>query len=634
MGDTIGDVNAQLNSATANAVDARVAINGRGNDVVITGFYYPKAVNGNNFDLNMKINTVNVQTIEGLTQYQIRNSVGNVRGDLKITGTIAKPIVLGELRTDSLSTTIALLGARFTMPSERIVFTPTGIEFDNFRLIDASGNAGLVDGKIFTQDMSNLGMALRLQANRFWLLNTTAQDNENFYGQLLVSYNLRASGNLLTPDVTGTVTVHDSTKMTVVVPEKEVKFQEREGIVEFVDMSDTGMYVLTTPEDTIKRRTFRAGSYMNVNLAIEKNAEFTVIVDQGTGDFLRMRGEAALNTVLNPDRTIGITGTYTINQGAYELNYSFIKRRFEIQPGSTVTFAGDPLKAQLDLKAVYTANVPPFELVERQITDPAQLVYYNQRLPFEIELNLRGEVMAPEIGFDISLPDNRSYGLTGDITALVQAKLAMLRNSPSDMNKQVFAVLLLNRFVSDNPFESGTGIDPGFVARQSITRLISEQVNQFVGELIQGVDLTLDLQATEDYTTGQRRSRTDLNVAATKRLLNDRLTITVGNNFELEGKNANRNQNTSVIPGNIAADYELSRSGRYKVRVYNRTENDDIIRGYVTTTGASFIVAADYNRFRNLFISRRKQLRRMEEREKQRQEQLPPKPPVRSTARK
>ncbi|WP_276132762.1 translocation/assembly module TamB domain-containing protein [Polluticoccus soli] len=634
MGDTIGDVDAQLNSATINKVDARIAINGRGNDVIVTGFYYPQAVNGNNFDLNMKINTINVQTIEGLAQYQIKNSVGNVRGDLHITGTLSRPIVRGDLYTDSLSTTIALVGARYMMPNEHIIFTPTGIEFENFRLIDESGNAALVEGKVFTQDMSNLGLAMRLQANRFWLLNTTAKDNEYFYGKLLVSTNLKASGNIWAPDITGTVTVHDSTKMTVVVPEKEVTFQEREGIVEFVDMHDTGMHILPTPHDTVKRLAFRSGAYMNVNLAVEKNAEFTVIVDQGTGDFLRMRGEANLNTVLNPDRTVGVTGVYTINEGAYELNYSFIKRRFTIQPGSTVTFAGDPFEAQLDLKAIYTANVPPYELVEKQVTDPAQLVYYNTRLPFQIELNLRGQAMKPEIGFDIVLPDNRSYGLSGDVTGLVQAKLALLRNSPSDMNKQVFAVLLLNRFVSDNPFESGTGIDPGFVARQSVTRLISEQLNQFVGELIQGIDLTLDLQATEDYTTGARRSRTDLNVAASKRLLNDRLTITVGNNFELEGQNSNRNQNSAIIPGNIAADYELSRTGRYKVRLYRKTENDDIIRGYVSSTGASFILAADYNRLRNLFISRRKQLRRMEEREKARQEQVPPNPPVRSTARK
>ena len=35
--------------------------------------------------------------------------------------------------------------------------------------------------------------------------------------------------------------------------------------------------------------------------------------------------------------------------------------------------------------------------------------------------------------------------------------------------------------------------------------------------------------------TGERRSRTDLNIGISKRLLNERLTIAVGSNYELEG---------------------------------------------------------------------------------------------------
>jgi hypothetical protein len=123
-------------------------------------------------------------------------------------------------------------------------------------------------------------------------------------------------------------------------------------------------------------------------------------------------------------------------------------------------------------------------------------------------------------------------------------------------------------------------------------------------------------------------------VTASKRLLNDRLKITIGNNFEMGGQNPNRNQNTSVIPGNIAADYELSRTGRYSVRIYRQTENEDLIRGYVTQTGATFVLNAEYNRFRNLFVSRKKQLRRREERQRQRMQQNQQPPPPNTTALK
>jgi hypothetical protein len=614
LGDTVGNLAADITEASASKAQARVTINGRGNDVALTGYYYPVAVNGNNFDLDLNINAINVRSMEGVAMHQIRNSSGYVRGKVKITGTIAAPKVVGELRTDSLTTTIAALGTAFKMPAEKIRVTQDGLEFQNFRLIDENGNAGTIDGKIITSDFKNMQLALRFDARNFQVVNSTAKDNELFYGKLLISSNLRINGTPAAPIVDGNLTIHDTSKFSIVIPKDEAQIQERDGIVEFVDMRDTNRNkVLVTNVDTVRRFAFRSGADVNVNLTLQKNAEFNIVIDEGTGDFLSIRGEANLNTNVLPDGTVALTGKYELQQGYYELNYNFIKRRFEIQSGSTITFTGDPLNSIVDITAVYTANIPPYDLVEKQVTDPAQLVYYKQRIPFQVKLKLTGEIMKPEIAFDVTLPENKALGVSTDVASLVQAKLSQIRNNPSELNKQVFAVLILNRFVSDNPFESGTGTDAEFIARQSVSRFISEQLNEFAKDLISGVDLTLDLQTSEDYTTGQKRNRTDLNLAASKRLLNDRLTLTVGNNFELEGQNQNRNQNTALIPTNLSADYQLTRDGRYVARLYRKNDNTDILEGYVVETGASFIVTMEYNRFRNLFINRRRQLQKMRE---------------------
>jgi hypothetical protein len=37
------------------------------------------------------------------------------------------------------------------------------------------------------------------------------------------------------------------------------------------------------------------------------------------------------------------------------------------------------------------------------------------------------------------------------------AKLTQLRQQPDELNKQVFALLLLNRFIGENPFASESG---------------------------------------------------------------------------------------------------------------------------------------------------------------------------------
>jgi len=615
MGDTIGNVALQINEASANLANAKMTITGRGNDITLAGNYYPEAVNGNNFNLNLNIHALNIKSMEGLAMNQIRKSSGYIRGNLKVTGTMAKPIVVGELHTDSLNTTIAAIGSPYRMPHETIRFTANGIEFQNFRILDDAGNAAMVDGTINTTNLTNMQLALKIHARKWQALNTTAKDNKLFYGKLVISTDMNVSGTTMAPDITGNLTVHDTTKFTVAIPSQAPGIEERKGIVEFVDMSDTNRYKLLMARDTVpKMLAMHSGTKLNMNVAIEKNAEFNVLIDQSTGDFLRVRGAAALNTTMDPDGTVGLTGTYELVSGSYEFNYNFIKRHFDIQKGSTITFGGDPLQSQVNITAVYTADIAPYDLIEKQVSDPSQLVYFKQRLPFQVQLKLTGVLMQPVIGFDIVLPEDQHYMVSSEVTTLVESKLAELRNNPTDMTKQVFAVLVLNRFISDNPFESGGGTSAAFIARQSASRYISEQLNNLTRNLVSGLEINADLQSTEDYTTGQLRERTDLNVSATKRLMNDRLAITVGNNFNLEGASPNTNaQNSSLVPGNLAADYKLTSDGRYTVRIYRRNEIDDILEGYISETGTSFIVNYDYNRFRNLFINRKKRLREQQQ---------------------
>jgi hypothetical protein len=212
--------------------------------------------------------------------------------------------------------------------------------------------------------------------------------------------------------------------------------------------------------------------------------------------------------------------------------------------------------------------------------------------------------MKPIIAFDIVLPPG-NYTVGTDITTEVNAQLALLRQQPNELNKQVFAVLLLNRFVGENPFQSsGEGFSAASFARQSVSRLMTEQLNQLAGGLIEGVDLNFDVASSDDYSTGERRNRTDLNVGLSKRLLNDRLTVTVGSNFELEGPQQS-NQRSNNIAGNVAVNYQLSKSGRYLLRFYRKNDYEGVLDGYIIETGLGFIMTVDYNRIREILHAKK-----------------------------
>jgi hypothetical protein len=282
---------------------------------------------------------------------------------------------------------------------------------------------------------------------------------------------------------------------------------------------------------------------------------------------------------------------------------NLLQRQFKIQKGSKIIWLGEPTHANVDVTAIYVANTAPITLVENQI-DVANLNMYKQKLPFNVQLILTGELLKPDINFDISLPAEKSFNVDASVIENINTRLIQLKSEPSELNKQVFALLLLGRFVSENPFATssggGGGFNAGTMARQSVSKLLTEQLNSLAANLISGVDVNFDVASIEDYTTGQMKNRTDLNVSLSKQLLNDRLRVSVGSNFELEGPQQS-NQRSNNLAGNIALDYVLSRDGRYMIRAYRKNEYAGELDGYIIETGVNFILSFNYDHISELF---------------------------------
>jgi len=604
----IGKLVLKAKNETKNIYDASLGLTGNENDINLKGNYYLEPVDSNEFKFDLDVNALSLKSIQGLTFGSLKNSSGFVRGKLNILGTTSKPRILGELKTDNLNTTVSMLNAPFKMPSESITFSREGILLDNFTILDKNNRKATIDGKVRTRDFTKYFLNLNVKTDRWQALNSTKKDNELFYGNLLFSSNLDIKGSATAPKIDGELTIHDSTKLTYAMIDNGPGIQETDGIVRFIDSRDTTWVDSTQILRPGNMRMARSAQ-MNVNVAIEKNAVFNVVIDPVTGDNLSVNGEANLNTFIGPDGAVGLTGTYELSDGYYELNYNFLKRKFKIQPGSMVTLAGDPLDAEVDITALYAANIAPYELVENQV-EPADLPFYKQRLPFSVLLKLKGKVMQPEISFDVVLPEDKATAVKSEIADIVQRKLTEIRSDPSILNKQVFAVLILGRFIAEDPFASGAGGGMEYAARQSASRFLSDQLNNIAGQLVKGFELNIGVESSEDYSTGEKANRTDLNVAASKRLFNDRLNITVGNDFQLEGQQA-QTQQSSLVPGNLSADYRLSQDGRYLVRAYRVNQLQNFIDGFVVETGVSFRISIDYNRFKYIFRNREKYQKKM-----------------------
>lgn len=594
LGSNVGNLLVNVDNESEDKLSANIELSGYENYVKATGFYN---TNSETFDLDVLVEKLRMQSLQGFSQQMISQSEGFISGYLEISGNTEKPSILGNVMFNDVGLHINNLNATFNQINDKIEFTNNGISFNNFKINDTDGNVLSLNGSILTKTYRAFKFDLAVFGQGFKLVNSTNSENEMLYGVAALDVNLNIKGNLKLPKVSGNLKVTNQTDFTFVMPQYSPALQEREGIIEFIDQ-DQMVLENTIVEDEEPTTSEITGLDVSVNIEVDKDAKIAVVLDKANNDVVKIQGSAQLTGGIDPSGKTTLVGTYEVNQGSYDMSVNLIKRKFEIQQGSTITFTGEPTKADVNLTAVYNIKTAPLDLVQQQLTSTQEINLYKQRLPFETLLMIKGELLKPEISFNIIL-DEDNTNVSSEVVSTVKSKLEQLRNEESELNKQVFALLLLNRFIGENPFDTNVNVSASSMARQSVSKLLSQQLNSLASELIRGVDINFDLESQDDYSTGDKNTRTDLNIQVSKTLFHDRLTVTVGNNFGLEGE-TRENEQTNNIAGDVTIEYKLSKNGRYTLRAYRVNEYQVALQGEVVETGLGFIITLDYNKFKEI----------------------------------
>lgn len=591
-----GDVSLNVDQNRKNRFDLNFGLEGNGNDVKAEGFY--RAGESPAIDLTANILSLNLGSFQPLVANQLENLKGSVSGKIQVKGTPAKPDIDGSVTFEQTSFFSTYLNSAFTINQETISFVDEGILFDQFQVADNNKNTALLDGTILTQAYDNFEFNLNLTADDFRLLNTSAEDNDLFYGRLGIEATASIRGNMNTPVINMSIGLTENSHLTYVVPQSEAAILQSEGIVKFVDRTFENDPFAEQMEqqasDTIKS-VFR-GIDLTAKVELTDDETLTIIIDPVTGDQLTVKGSSTLTLKIDPSGDIQLSGRYEISEGTYNLSfYKFVKRNFAIESGSTITWSGDPLNAQMDIRAIYTVETSPIELFSNQLSgaDPSEVNRYKQRLPFLVYLDITGRLLQPEISFQLEMPIDERNAFGGN----VYARLQDINTRESDLNKQVFALLILKRFISDNPFENqgATGFES--TARRSVSKILSQQLNR-LSENIKGVELSFDIKSYEDYSTGQAEGQTELQLGLSKSLFNDRLVVKLSGNIDVEGQNSNQDPTDYI--GDLALEYKITPDGRFRITGF-RNSNYDMIDGELVETGAGFIYVKDYNSLSELF---------------------------------
>ncbi len=609
MEQPLGTLIATAKKQTDDNVSAFVTLTGNGNSITAKGNYYLNNKD-QDFDASANIIKLDIATLQGFTNGAIKNASGSVHGDVTANGKFADPRWKGTLNFDTTKFTLTQLGTAYKIDKQAISFNYPDINFNNFIINDSLNNALKINGVVTANKEKTYDLNLALNAKDFMFLNATRNVNSDLYGLAVADIDVKVTGNSATPDIEGNISVKDKSNITIVIPEKSYSKDDGKTIVRFIDQ-DT--FVINPPvkpfveEKTVKSNFLQFLNY-NLNVEVQKKAALTIVIDPSTGDEIKVQGQANLNAGVDPSGNIILAGNYELEKGYYVFNYQFLQRKFILLPGSTIYFAGPPDAARLNIQALYIVNTSSKDLLENQVgvVDPSLANAFGQKIPFKVMLNITGEISKPVIKFDIELPDESAV-LGSDLRATIENKLAQIRGDESAMNKQVFSLLLLNRFIPEqsSDFFKGNGDDFADIARQSVSGFLSSALNEIAGNLLKGVDIDLNLNNYRDATRNGSVARTDLNVALSKNYLNDRLTVSLGKNFGLQGQDATAKANNGFIP-DVTIGYKLTKDGRYLLKAYRKNQFEVVLDGYVVETGLGFVVTLDYETFKDLFGIKKK----------------------------
>ncbi|MFD2562508.1 translocation/assembly module TamB domain-containing protein [Aquimarina rubra] len=601
----LGDLTLNATSKSLENYDLALKLNGENAELSLNGDY-KASENAADINLDFNLEKLNMKVIEKFVDDQISDTKGKITGSAKITGTTLEPKYDGVFHFENTSFIVNTLNTRFTFPEENIKINNSGLFLNNFTIADGNQNTFSLDGKIGTKNSNNPNFDLKLKTKNFQILNATREDNDLFYGKVKVTADLDIQGDLNIPKVRGNLAIDEGSDFTLIVPESELDIKEREGVVVFVNRKNPDAIITRKEEDQYATALLK-GYDINTRLKIDKGSIFKIIIDERSKDNFQVSGKGEFKFGMEPNGRTTLSGRYDISDGHYEVSlYNIVKRRFSIAPGGSITWLGDPLDAKLDVTAIYNVETSAASLMASKTSGESAGVVnqFRQKLPFLVYLNVDGELLEPEISFQLDMPEEEQGSLGGEVYGQVQ----QLNNQEEELNKQVFSLLVLNRFFPQSGSDGSNG-GAVSIARDNVNKVLSGQLNNFSDKLIgdTGIELDFGLNSYTDYQGNSPEDRTQLEINAQKRLFNDRLIVQVGSDVDIEGSSQNSGESTPVI-GNVSLEYLLTENGRYRLKGFRKNEFESVIDGQLVVTGIALIFNREFNKFKELFSKSVKEL--------------------------
>ncbi|MAU72682.1 MAG: DUF490 domain-containing protein [Pseudozobellia sp.] len=501
----------------------------------------------------------------------LSNIRGDVSGNARIDGPVNNPDFSGILTLDNAGLGIPYLNVDYDFAqNSRVNLTKQTFDFDQIRVTDVDKKTkATLDGTISHSFFDNWLLDLNVDTNDnpLLILNTEYEEEVLYYGTGYLNGNGRIFGptNALNINVEGSTAAGTSLK----IPLSDVASIGDYSFINFV-----GKNGHNTIEETRVIDEFQ-GLELTFDLDVTPDAEVEIVTDTKTGSSLKGSGVGILLIRINTRGAFEMYGDFVVVNGQY--NYKFggvINKTFQVKPGGTIVWDREPLKATLDLEAVYSLNANPAPLLD----NPG----YTRRIPTEVVIKLTDDLESPDIEFNIDFPGTNS---------IIQSELQYRLQDPTVEEQNALFLLAQGSFVNDQ-----TGINQQAVTG-NLLQSASGLLNQVLGENDKfNLGLSYEqgiLDRNADFQTENRIGFTVSTQISDRLLFNGKVGVPVGGTTE------------TVVAGNFEIQLLLNEEGTLSAKFFNR-ENE--IQEYLAdrfgyTQGVGLQYEVDFNSFRELFRS-------------------------------
>ncbi len=628
-GQPLGDVNLD---ATYSGVSQRLdLLNSSG---ITYGDTYIKLAGDVLLDSTQKLNVdlvaseYDISPFEAFINDYITGLEGQLNGTLNVGGTLEEYDVTGDMNLAQTKFTVPVMGNTYRMPETHLNFNNYLFETDTTLLYDEDNNIAKLYGLIGHNNFNKYNFSIDFWSDKFRTLNTTAEDNDQVYGNVVARLNALIFGSL--EDLVFGLSIEpvQFSEITAVNVEGDkgggldgIDFR---GIGDFADTSDAEednsrvKLELSAKVSPLLKANYIISQVDNSSITARADGDITINYNLGKG-----ADEIPLTAYGGFEITDGKINY--LNSNNFELSQIAGVKIFDIKPGSKVVINGDPMLARITggantsievsgLEGMFTAE----ELDEINRTSPAAKndIYKSQDVQVGVELRDATVEDLQNIEYKISLPEVTNNN------SEVGVRLAAINSDQNEASKQVMSLLILNSFLSEDNMSTRMVLNSAIGNTANIfTSRISSSLNQTIKNVtnLDNLDVGLGLKFENDSSSllNEQSLIPVFNFNGRMRFLDNRLILKVGYDINMANYSSSSVYGTDrVITGDYKLEYKLDRGQDFDAYVYRNSSYDPLLssKGKINRSGIGLSYTLSFENINDIF-ARKEEEEKMENNE-------------------